>query len=411
MSSLLYTLEGWPNSPAADNVARKFDNDNLTWSTAVAASPFTGQVVSTSVGQRQKGGWDGNRWYVIGPDGKLYAYSPGPNTWSAALGAGVVLIGGTVEDQHWTMCSDGRFVYLLDSNAGFRRYDPVADTLTGLASVPGNSATGRMLLDFDGNDTLYGFRGGTDAPHQLAKFTISTGVWTVLPSQATLNNDLANVNTPVWSAFLQGKWWVFEFFANDVKAFQYDPSGNAWTAKAALTGQVINGLTFAAPFGERTDSSIRLWMTTAATATLDYSTGADTWSRDTNAPVNFNQGGNWAVTRTFTPDYLWLAADGVTPTSPTVGQGTFAAGEVANFHYTIKTPVARAGGATVSVVSTPLTDAEDCVTICQTANGTFGTTFTTAALNPNDVFDVFVRLSPTRAQSLGFTKLYTLKVV
>ena len=34
------------------------------------------------------------------------------------------------------------------------RYDPVADTLTALASIPGNSATGRMLLDFDGD--LYG---------------------------------------------------------------------------------------------------------------------------------------------------------------------------------------------------------------------------------------------------------------
>jgi hypothetical protein len=409
MSSLLYTLEGWPSSPGSNNIARSFNNDSLVWSTAIAAPPFTGQVPSTDFGQRQNGGWDGNKWYVIGPDGKLYAYNPGGNTWSSALFGGTVIISGTVSTQKWCMASDGRFIYILDSGSGFRRYDPNADTLTGLSAIPGNSFSAKMLLVYDGDDTLYGYKGGTDNPHQIAKFTISTNTWTVLPSQATLNTDLVN-NYTTWAAFLGGKFWLLYHTGTTAKAFVYDPSGNTWTAKAtfgAATGNVLP----AARGGEMTDSTIRLWTIDPGEATVDYNVGTDTWSRGPNSPVTFRQGGNHAITRLFQPIFTWLESDGVTPASITELLGTLTQGDTTTAHLKVKTAQAHAGGATVSVPASFTTDAEDPVTICATAGGVYSTSFTTAALNANDVFDVFVKVAPTVLQTPGLTKLFHLRPV
>jgi hypothetical protein len=406
MSSFLYTLEGWPSSPASNSVAREYNNDTNTWST-IHSTPFTGQVVSTSTGVRQTGGWDGNKWYVIGPDGKLYAYSPLSDTWSSALVGGTAIVGGTVEDQNWCMCSDGRFVYILASSGDFRRYDPTADTLTSL-SLLGGSYGAKLFLVFDGDDSIYGYKGDTSG--QFYKYTISTGVWATIATQATLVSDIS-VGVAPCAVFLQGKLYIaYGFGGTTVKAFGYTPGSNTWAAlaTAALGSFAPNP---DCRYGEDTDGSFRLWQDGAAQDSAIYTIGTNAWAAGSPSGINFNQGGNWVVTRAFSPDYLWLAADGVTPTDPTESQGTAATGEVDLFHYKIQTPVSRAGGATVSVVATPLTDAEDCVTICQTENGTFGTTFTTAALNANDVFDVFVKLSPTNAQSLGLNKLYNLKVV
>lgn len=413
MASLLYTLEGWPSSPASDNIARSFGNDSLLWSTALATTPFTGQVASTSIGVRQKGGWDGSFWYVIGPDGKLYRFNPVANTWSAALVGGAVIITGTVEDQNWVMTSDGRFIYLLDSSSGFRRYDPVADTLTALAAIPGNSFSAKMLLTYDGSGTIFGFRGGTDATHQIAKYSIAGGTWTVLANNATISGDMTS-NFPTWDAFLGGKWWFFYYIsgANTGKVFQYDPAGDTWTAKSNLSAAISGAIfTFSSPFGEMTDSVVRVWMCSTSTATVDYDTASDTWSRGVNSPVAFAQGGGWAVNRSFVPAYIWLEADGVTPANLTENVGTLVVGETGFAHLKVKTVVARPSGATVSVPVQPGTDAEDVVTICQTSGGTFGTSFTTGALNPNDTFDVFVKVAPTAAQSAGVTKLFNLKVV
>lgn len=406
MSSFLYTLQGWPSSPSSNQVAERYNNDTNIWST-IASTPFTGQVVSSSTNFRQVGGWDGNKWYVIGPDGKLYAYAPLSNTWSAALFGGVAIIGGTVEDQNWCMCGNGSFVYILSSSGDFRRYDPSADTLTALSTPPGTYGP-KLFLVFDGDDAIYGYKGDTTG--QFYKFTISTGVWASIATQATLVTDIGGGVAPC-AAFLQGKLYVgYGLGGNTAKMFAYTPGANTWAAKASQ-----GGLTFApnpdSPYGEDTDGSIRLWTDGSGNSSVVYSIGGDSWAVGSSSGFNIAQGGNWAVTRTFTPDYVWLEADGTTPANLTEVLGTLAAGDSITAHLKVKTPVSRGGGATVSVPATPLTDAEDVVTVCQTVGGVYSTSFTTAALNANDIFDVFIKVSPTSAQSLGFSKLFNLKVV
>ena len=406
--SLLYTLEGWPSSPSSDNIARSFNNDSLVWSTAIATTPFTGQVTTTNFGFRQRGGWDGTFWYVIGPDGKLYRYNPTANTWSAALNGGVAVVTGA-QTQHWTMASDGRFLYILDSAVGFRRYDPVADTLLGLAPIPGNAATGRMLLNYDGNGTIYGFRGGTDSPHQIATYSISSNTWTVLPNQATITTDLAAA--PVtWSAFLQGAWWLFYWSPSAAKVWQYNPSNTTWTAKTGLSFAAA-GILNATPYHEMTDAVIRIWSCNVAELTADYNVLTDSWTRGPVPPVQFDQGGNWAVNRVFAAAFAWFLSDGVTPASPNVAIGTVNQGGELVYEFQVQTPVSCPNGVQVSVPALLTTDAAVPVKICQTSGGTFGTSFTTAALAPNQFFTVFVKVDPTTQQTAGFNKTFNLHPV
>src|SRR5438067_1733048 len=109
-ATYFYTLEGWVNSPSEDDNAHRFNCDTGTWQPGLlAVPPFVGQVVSTNPGVRQQGTWDGDFWYVGGPDGSLYRYSPTSDTWEGPLASGLVVVPATIEDQSWAMCSDGRF--------------------------------------------------------------------------------------------------------------------------------------------------------------------------------------------------------------------------------------------------------------------------------------------------------------
>src|SRR5438046_236579 len=137
-TSLLLSLEGWPNSPSTDNVVQSYNNDSGIWVNTFASPPFVGKVISSS-NRREGGGWDGNRWYVVSPTGGLYAYTPTTNTWSGILAGSGSIINGTVEDTDWVMCSDGAYVYILSDANDFRRYDPSLDTLTSLSTPPGAS--------------------------------------------------------------------------------------------------------------------------------------------------------------------------------------------------------------------------------------------------------------------------------
>jgi hypothetical protein len=405
VASLLYTLEGWPNSPSSDNVARKFDNDSLLWST-VANSPFTGQVVSQDNNKRQTGGWDGSFWYVIGPDGKLYRYNPSANTWSAALFGGVAIIGGTIEDQWWAMTSDGRYVYILASSGDFRRYDPNNDTLSALPTPPGTYGN-NIFLTYDGSANIYGSKG--DSTGQFYKFTLAGSAWSSIATQGTLTSDIAAGVAPC-PAFLGGKLYVvYGFSGTTVKAFQYDPSGNSWTAKATAAAGFAPSPS--SRFGEDTDSSIRMWGDNAGDPSFIYNIGTNAWTSAAAHGFTFRQGGNFAVTRKFSSDFTWYLADGVTQASTTPLLGTFVPGQTTTFHYKVKSTSARSLGVTVSVPTIVTSDAEDAVTICATVGGTYGTSFSSAALNAGDFFDVFVKVSPTANQSAVDDKLFNLQIV
>lgn len=408
MPSLLYTLEGFPNSPSTNAVARKFDNDSLLWSTSVDTVPFTANVVSTATTVRQKGTWDGDLWWVIGTDGKLYNYNPGTDDWSAALFGGVAIISGTVEDQHWAMTCDGRFIYILDSSAGFRRYDPNDDSLSALSSIAGNAYSGKILLDYDGNDTIYGYKGGTDAAHKISKYTISTDTWTVLATNATLSGHLTN-NHITWSAFLQGYWWLFYYSSgeNEARVWQYDPDLDAWTQMTSLIASVAS-VEHVSPFGEMTDALVRFWTSSASVATMDYNVGTDTWTRGPNSPATFRQGTNFAVTRLFQPIFTWYESDGTTETDLIEALGTLVQGDSLTVHLKLGVENDHAAGITVTVAATDTTDAEDPVTICETAGGSFSTSFSTGAVEAGDKINVYIKLEPTVFTTPGMSKTFTL---
>jgi hypothetical protein len=411
VASKLFQLEGWPSSPSSDNNAHAYNNDTGIWDTggAPAAPPFTGQVTSTGA-RRQIGGWDGNFWYVTGPDGKLYRYNPGANTWSAALAAGAVLVSGTIYQQHWCMCSDGRFVYHLTSGGGFRRYDTVNDTLQSLPAIPGGTMDRNCLLIYDGNDTVYGYAGPNPGDGALAKYTISTNLWAALPTLA----GISGTTFPIFGAYLAGKLWVIRAQNQQTsQAYAYDPVGNAWANKATVFAG--NGMDPTCPFGEIDDHTIRVWSNVTPSAgefrALNYDVLADTWALNVNSSFNTLQGSNHAVTRLINPTFSWFQADGVTPAAPTILLPGMNVGDVVSLHLVVQTPVSRALGATVSVPALIGGTGNLGLSVCATANGTYGASFSTGALAAGQTFDVFVKVAPTSSQSLGLSANGTLKVV
>jgi hypothetical protein len=251
-TTYFYQLEGWPTSPTANSGAHRFNCDSGIWQPGLlGAPPFTGQVVSTNPGVRQMGTWDGNYWYVISPSGTLFRYNPATDAWSAVLASGAVVVPATIEDQSWCMCSDGRFVYLYATGGSFRRYDPVANTLSLLASPSFGGDGPRVHLCFDGDDTVFLYRGDTSGA--WGKFSISGGTWTA----TALGGGIAD-SAPLYAAFLQGKLWVLRLPTQGTgTAYRYTPGSNTWSTLSTFFS--ANGFDHCSPYHEISDSVIRSW--------------------------------------------------------------------------------------------------------------------------------------------------------
>lgn len=406
--SSMFTLEGWPNSPSSDNAAHKYNNDTGLWDTggAPANSPFTGQLPSGSVTTvRKKGGWDGSYWYVIGPDGKLYRYNPTPNTWSAALVAGAVIVTGTISAANWCMASDGRFIYILSSGGDFVRYDPTNDMLHVMPTIGGTAGyDGTMFLVYDNAGNIYGLKNSTSV---VQKFNIATAGWTALPAQPS---PIGNTTWGSYAAFLQGV--LVHLYKNSGAtniAYTYNPGTNTWSTKST-TSTDLASYGVAAPYGEDTDATIRVWPLSAAGTSKVYNVQTDTWSDGANGIFTVLEGANWAVARAFAPAFSWFLADGVTPANADAAIGTVNQGGTLTYEFQVQTPVDCPSGITVSVPVLVASDASQPVTVCQTAGGTFGTSFTTAALVAGNFVTVFVKVAPT-TQTAGLNKTFNLHPV
>lgn len=400
MASYLYSLEDW--TTGGDNVVRRYNNDIGNWVSNLASPPFQGKV-NSAIPLRQEGGWDGNRWYVISPTGGLYAYTPVTDSWSTILASGSTLF-SSAEDQRWTMCSDGRYIYILSSGFDFRRYDPSNDSLIALQPNPGSSYSTRIFLVYDLSGNIYGYKGDTSA--QVYKYNISNDSWSTIATQATMVSD--NMGTEAWGCFLQGKLHVLYRLSNtNLKAFEYDPNSNTWTAGAASGATINRGE--GEPYGEENDHIIRLWCGGGGNS-WSYNISSKVFAPVFALPWSPNQGCNFTVARNYQAAFTWYESDGVTPLSATKGIGQLSVGQTVTVQVKVKTLVGRAAGITVLVVPNAQTDAEDPVTICNTSGGTYTTSFMTGALNPGDLTDVFIKVTPTIGQTLGLNKLLNLQV-
>lgn len=407
MSVKLLTLERWENSPAVNNVVRSYDLDSGLWVNTLASPPFQGQVASAG-NHTEFGAWDGNRWYVISPTGGLYAYTPTTDSWSSILAVTGSIITGLVEDKDWVMTSDGTYVYILSNANDFRRYDPGLNSLQTLSTPPGSAYDRTLFLTYDGSGSIYGSKGGGN-PATIAKYDIATNAWTAVAS-GDWSSDMGNAGAVTWAFFLQGSLWMIQVGnnANLLRAYQYVVSGNVWITKA--TQGTGNRYQTSPPGHEESDSSIRIWDNSTLDPSYIYDINANTWTAGAAPPVNFTQGSNWAVTRVWNAAFLWYESDGTTLLSTTVNLGSATLGDEITDHIKIKTPVGRAAGVTISVPVNTTTDAEDPVLICATALGSYSTSFSTGALAVDEEFDVFLKLTPTSAQTLGLAKRFVLKV-
>ena len=402
-SSLLLAIKSW-NNGVTPGAAEKYDNDSGIWTNITSDPAMTADGNSTLT---CKGGWDGNRWYIISSSGGLHAYTPTTDTWTTNLVSGSNIITGNLR---WCMASDGSYIYILNDGNGFRRYDPSLDVLTALMSPPGTAFGNALFLTYDGSGSIYGSKGDDD-PAVISKYDIVSNTWTQLPSggwstgTSRMGNGLGN-----WSAFLSGALWLVyaDGTSATLRAFRYDPVGNTWTTKA--TQATDTSYNYASPGGEDSDSSIRVWSQNSGAASYVYNIALDSWSSSTVSPNAFVQGTNCAVTRLFSASFVWYQSDGVTTLPITVDLGTGVLSQTLTYHAKVKTPVGRAAGVTVSVPDNITTDAEDVVTICQTSGGTFGKSFSTGALNPGDEFDVFISLTISASQTLGLAKRFFLEI-
>lgn len=418
--ALLYTFEGWANAPSANNTIRKYDLDTAVWTTSgFTAAPFAGTVNSAG-SQRQQGGWDpvDSKWYVISPTGSLYAYYPTGNTWAGPLANGAVLVYGNTEDNHWCMASDGRFVYIMmyeTSSAGteLHRYNPSSNTVELLTPPPifssANTFTpAKLFLVWDGDDHLYAYRGADNG--QVAKYSISTGLWSALPLQATMAAD--TMGTQVFSVYLSGGLYVIYAEGNtDAKTFFYNPLTNAWVqrATALLTFNASNR----SPYHIDSDRSIRIWNANSGNPSFLYDIVANTWTDITpNIPYQPSQGGNWAQTRVFNSQYVWYESDSTTLLNHNTSVGSGTVDFTFSYHVTVKTISARPSGITISVVDMPYDDGDGVATISNTQLGSYSTSFSSSSpLAANDLVDVWIKVMPAITQSLGITKNFNLQVV
>lgn len=404
MASYLYTTEGYATG-ATGSIAHRYNNDTGVWTTLT--SPPAGPAVSSASIVRQEGGWDGNFWYTILENGKLYRYNPATDTWSGSLASGTVIIAATIEDQNWSMCSDGRFIYIFTSS-GFRRYDSTNDALTILTDQSLGSFGPRIYTVYDGFDIIYLERGAY-SQFNPAAYTISTMSWSQLSGNVTVANTL-----DLYAEYLGGRLWVITGETQGtMHAYMYAPASGTWTTKS--THGSANGIRATSVYGELNDSTVRIWCDTAPGAgqftALDYNIANDSWADGPTTAWDTRQGANWAVGRAFNPTFTWYLADGVTPAAADVDVGGVSVGDSILYHFTLLSLVDRAGGATISVPPLALTDAEDPVTVCATANGTFAASFVTGPIIGGVLFDVYVRIVPTNQQTLGLSKTFNLRPV
>jgi hypothetical protein len=402
MAAKIYSFRGWATSPG-NNDTYEFDLDTGLW-TQITDPPFAGVVTSVDTQVVQRGGWDGDRWFVCAPTGGLYSYNPSTTSWRQETTGSIFT--GTAEDVNFVMTSDGRFVYILSSSDDFRRYDPVSGSLTTLAAPPGSSYSDSIFAVYDASGSIYASKGG-GTPAAIGKYDIATDSWTQVASGAW--SSLLNSAFGVWAAFLRGRLWILVQAANTFRAYEYVPSGNTWTTKADDGGNATN-IPGHCVGGETTDITIRVWKEGQVGARV-YNIEDNTWANAPAVPFTSQGGTNFAVARVFNPEFEWFLDDDTTEAPSLIDLGDATVGDTLTYEVRVRTPVDRAAGVTVTIPNTTTTDAEDVVTICATSNGTYGTSFSTGALAANDMFSVFVKVIPTSQQTLGLSKRFNLKIV
>lgn len=401
MASLLLTLDGWVNNQTGQT-GRQYNNDTGIFST-IATDNESVTGLSSNNTLSHKGGWDGNRWYIISATGGLHAYTPTTNSWVGPLVSGTVI--NSSHTANWCMSSDGAYVYILSDANDFRRYDPSLDIVTTLQTPPGSYAPS-MFLTYDGSGTIYGSK-GDGFPATIAKYNIATNSWTAVASGDWSASILANARG-TWPAYLQGNLYlILADSGSTMRAYQYVVSGNVWNTKGTDSFTTMRA---SSPGGEDSDTTIRVWEA-AGNPSHIYNVVTDTWTTGASSPIAFNlEGTNFAVTRVFSAAFTWYQADGTTQLPITVNLGAAVLSQTLTFHAKVKTLVGRAAGVTVSVPVNTTTDAEDPVVIAPVVGGPYTTSFVTGALNLGDEFDVFISLAPTAAMSLGFAKRFSLQV-
>jgi hypothetical protein len=402
MAAKIYTFQGW-STGGGNNDAYEFDLDTGLW-TQIADPPFAGVVSSADTFVVQRGGWDGDRWFVCAPTGGLYSYAPSDTSWRQETTGSIFT--GTAEDVHYVMCSDGRFVYILSNSNDFRRYDPVSGSLTTLQTPPGSSYSDSIFAVYDGSGSIYASKGG-GSPAIIGKYDIATDAWTQTATGAW--NTMLNAAFGTWAAFLGGRLWILVQDANTFRAFEYVPSTDTWTTKANDGGSATN-VPGHCVGGETTDITIRVWKESQVGARV-YNIEDNTWANAPATPFSTAGGTNFSVARVFNPEFEWFLDDDTTPAPSLIDLGDATVGDTLTYEVRVQTPVARAAGVTVTVPNTTSTDAEDVVTICATEGGTYGTSFSTGALTANQMFSVFVKVIPTSQQTLGLSKRFNLKIV
>jgi hypothetical protein len=408
LSSFLYTQKGWKNSGGGDGMAaEKYNNDTGIWTDI--ASVNAQDTITTLFSNCNRGGWDGSRWYVISVTGGLHAYSPGSNTWTGPLVSGSTIISGlTPQNSHWSMCSDGSYIYILASRNDFRRYDPSSDSLTTLSIPGGSSYAATMFLCYDGSGSIYGSKGGGN-PANISKYDIGRNTWTQIASGDW--SSQMGAGSASWAVVLKGDLWMIQVNNNVVilRAYQYVTSGNYWITKATQSNN--DYYRPVSPGGEDTDTTIRIWPNNSGVASSVYDIVQDTWSAGAASPNTFTQGNNSVVSRVFSAAFTWYQSDGTTAIPITVDLGSGVQGQTLTYHAKVTTPVSRSNGVTISVPTNTASDAPDAVTICATVGGSYSTSFATGALNAGDQFDVFIKVTPTAAQALGLLKRFSLEII
>lgn len=385
---------------ASNTAAFRQDLGSGDW-TRLADPPAPGlTMVSPANGVRQQGGWDGNYWYIIHLDRKLYRYTPSTNTWSTALLSGATVVASLAEDQNWVMDSDGRHLYIYGAD-GFRRYDPVTNSMENLGDSTTGTFSAQLWMVYDQSDALYLTRGSAGGNIPLWKYQISTGTWTT-------PGDLPVSFSGAFALWASGGIIVTNGLQGQTAfgAYQYNAGTATWTNRSPA-GTNGAGQLQDSPWGLVTDNLVRIWGAGTAAST-DYNLNANSGTTSTAPPFSMQQFNSGVVARLYSGTFTWYESDGVTLAAATTDIGSAAVGETLTYHYKVKSSLARAGGVRVAVPTNVATDADDPALVSATSNGTFAKSFDTAALAVNDVFDVYLQVIPTVSQTLGFLKTFAL---